>query len=272
MLRLITLIYVLSFISAAFPQDGLVKSFYDNGKLKSEINFSNNVRVGEAKFYYENGNIKEERNYANGKIEGLVKKYNKEGKLKEVFNIENGRRWGPTSLYDSAGVYLTDVNFENGIKVIDTSGDDEQLASDSKPEENNLSENKSAENSVQENSPLSYLPPAETEEDEKTNDDPAYYLTAEVMPEPIGGFDALQNRLFYPSLAKQKKIEGTVKVLVFINKYGNVTKADVVQGIGYGCDESAKTTVFYSRFKPGLIKGKPVNVQMTISLEFQLKN
>ena len=52
----------------------------------------------------------------------------------------------------------------------------------------------------------------------------------------------------------------------------DVTKADVIEGIGYGCDESARTTVFYSRFKPGLIKGKPVSVQMIIPLKFQLNN
>jgi TonB family protein len=269
MFKLISLFYVLFFIKAASAQEGIVKSFYDNGKLRSEINFSNNVREGDAKFYYENGNIKEERNYSNGKVEGLVKKYNKEGRLTEVFNIENGRRQGPTSLYDSAGVYLTDVNFENGIKVIDTSEEDQPAASSSKPKENIISENKSVKNSVQKDSRSSYLPPTE---EEKLTDDPAYYLSAEVMPEPIGGFEALQKRLFYPSLAKQKKIEGIVKVQAFIDKYGDVTKADVIQGIGYGCDESARTTVFYTRFKPGLIKGKPVNVQMVISLKFQLEN
>jgi TonB family protein len=270
MFRIITVIFILFSLNTAFAQEGLVKSYYDSGKLKSEINFSNNVREGDAKFYYENGNIKEERNYNNGKVEGLVKKYNKDGKLEEVFNIENGRRQGPTSLYDSAGVYLSDVTFENGVKVIDTS--EEEVAISSKPELNNASKNQTAGISVRKNSSSAYLPPAEAEVDEKTNDDPAYYLTAEVMPEPIGGFEALQKRLFYPSLARQKKIEGVVKVQAFIDKYGDVTKADVVQGIGYGCDESARTTVFYSRFKPGLIKGKPVNVQMVISLKFRLEN
>ena len=272
MLRYISVICILFSLNITFAQDGLVKSYYDNGELKSEINFSDNVREGDAKFYYENGNIKEERNYNNGKIEGLVKKYNKDGKLEEVFNIENGRRQGPTSLYDSAGIYLSDVNFENGVKIIDTSEEDEEVALNSKPKDNNTSGNKTAGISVRKNSSSSYLPPAEAEEGEKTNDDPAYYLTAEVMPEPIGGFEAMQKRLFYPSLARQKKIEGTVKVQTFIDKYGDVTKADVIQGIGYGCDESARTTVFYSRFKPGLIKGKPVNVQMILSLKFQLKN
>ena len=269
MLIYIAIICSVLSLENVFAQEGLIKSFYDNGKMKSEINYSSNVREGEAKFYYENGNIKEERSYVNGKVEGLVKKYNKDGKLEEVFNIENGRREGPTSLYDSAGVYLSDIYFENGVKVKDTSEEEE------KPEvavkETQKGENKiPVRKAVQKANSSSILPPVE--EEEKLESDPAYYLSAEVMPEPIGGFDALEKRLFYPALAKEKKIEGTVKILTFINKYGDVTKADVLQGIGYGCDESAKTTVFYSRFKPGLIKGKPVNVQMTISLKFQLKN
>lgn len=272
MFRYITVIVALFSFRITFAQEGLVKSYYDDGKLKSEINFSNNVREGDAKFYYENGNIKEERDYNNGKVEGLVKTYNKDGKLEEVFNIENGRRQGPASLYDSAGIYLSDVDFENGVKVTDTSGEDEKLALSSAPDDNKTSKTKTAGTSIRKNNPSSYLPPSEAEENDKNSDDPAFYLTAEVMPEPIGGFEALQKRLFYPSLAKQKKIEGTVKVLTFINKYGDVTKAEVIKGIGYGCDESARNTVYYSRFKPGLIKGKPVNIQMVISLEFRLKN
>ncbi len=266
MFKCTAVIYILFSLNITLAQEGLIKSYYDNGKLKSEISYSNNVREGEAKLYYENGNIREERDYVNGKVDGLVKKYNEDGKLEEVFNIENGRREGPTSTYDSAGVYLSDINFENGIKVIDTSSEEENEVA----ENTQSAENKSAKTSVRKNNPSEYLPP--TEEEEKLQDDPAYYLSAEVMPEPIGGFEALQKRLFYPSLAKQKKVEGTVKVLAFINQYGDVTKADVIEGIGYGCDESARTTVFYSRFKPGLIKGKPVSVQMIIPLKFQLNN
>ncbi len=266
MFKYTPLIFILFFLNITFAQEGLVKSYYDDGKLKSEINFSRNVREGEAKFYYENGNIKEVRNYSNGKVDGLIKKYNEKGKLEETFNIENGRREGPTSLFDSAGVYLSDINFENGVKVIEViSNEDKQVAANTKP-----AENKSPKAAARKNNSSPILPPGE--EEEKLQDDPAYYLSAEVMPEPIGGFDALQKRLFYPALAKQKKIEGTVKIEAFINQYGDVTKADVIQGIGYGCDESARNTVFYSRFKPGLIKGKPVNVQMIISLKFQLKD
>ncbi len=267
MIKYLLIIYFFFSLNIVFAQEGLIKVYYDNGKLKSEINYSNKVREGEAKFYYENGNPKEERNYINGKVEGLVKKYNEDGKLTEVFNIENGKRQGPTSLYDSAGVYLSDINFENGIKIKETKPreETEAVVNNSPNSENNV-----VKKTIPPQKRGGLLPPVE--EEEKFENDPAYYLSAEVMPEPIGGLEALENRLFYPSLAKEKKVEGTVKILAFINQYGEVTKADVIDGIGYGCDESAKTTVFYCRFTPGLIKGKPVNVQMVISLKFKLKN
>jgi TonB family protein len=262
----LVLIYFLSF-NIVFAQ-GAIKTFYDNGKLKSEINYSNNIRDGEAKFYYENGDIKREENYVNGKVEGLVKKYKAGGKLQEVFNIENGRREGPTSIYDSSGIYLTDINFENGVRVKDISKEIQSTETEvavKKPVESKVREKVNVKKTNN-----SFLPPAEREENLES--DPAFYLTAEVMPEPVGGLEALEERLFYPSLAKEKKVEGVVKILAFIDQYGDVTKADVVQGIGYGCDESARIAVFYSRFKPGLIKGKPVKVQMVITLNFKLKD
>jgi Gram-negative bacterial tonB protein. len=43
-----------------------------------------------------------------------------------------------------------------------------------------------------------------------------------------------------------------------------------VEGIGYGCDENARLSVYYTRFKPGLQKGQRVKVQMIIPIEFKL--
>lgn len=252
-----TIILFLCSITFCLAQNGLVKSYYDNGKLKSEINFSDSVREGEAIFYYENGNVKEELSYVNGKVDGLVKVYNEQGEMKEMFNIEDGKREGPTSLFDSSGVYVSDITFENGKLIVEDN---------SNPVEESKSPGKIVETKKNK---IGNLPPLV---EENLESDPAYYLTPEVKPEPVGGMDSLQKRLFYPSLAKKKEIEGTVKILAFIDKNGNVTKAAVTEGIGYGCDESARNAIYYSRFKPGLIRGKPVNVQMVIPVEFKLKN
>lgn len=249
---IIIFIYSLSFVSA---QNNPLKTYYENGNLKSEINYSDSVREGEAKFYFENGNLKEKLNYVNGKVNGLVEIYDEDGDMIEMYNVQDGKREGPASLFDSSGTYLSDINFENGKLIIktETPGETPEAAEDiaeTNPQKNNL-------------------PPLV---EENLESDPAYYLTPEVMPEPVVGMDSLLKRLYYPSLAKIKKIEGTVKILAYITKDGQVTRAEVKEGIGFGCDETARNLIYYSRFKPGLIRGKPVNVQMIIPVEFKLKS
>jgi TonB family protein len=90
------------------------------------------------------------------------------------------------------------------------------------------------------------------------------------MPEPIGGMSAIYKKIIYPENAKENNIEGVVKILTFIDRDGEVLDAQVVEGVGHGCDEAARLAVFYHRFKPGMIKGQRVKVQMEIPVEFKL--
>lgn len=267
------IILVIFFCVSAFPQEGVIKSFYPNGNVASEINFKNNLREGEAKFYYENGNIKEERIYINGRVEGLVKIYSESGKLKEVFVIENGRREGPTNLFDENGNYLSDVFYEAGKLVIQPIIED-NLASSNEQTENNLVEKKTDNNETKpklvkpKKVSNEFLLPPEIEE-EKFENDPAFFSTIEVMPEPVGGMEAIYKKLIYPSEARNNEIQGTVKVQAFIDEYGEVTEAQVVEGIGYGCDDVARNAIYYAKFKPGLQKGKPIRTMMIIPIEFK---
>lgn len=97
-----------------FSQEGIVKSYYPNDTLKSEINYSNNVKQGSAKYYYPNGRLQSELNYTNGKVEGVVKEYYDNGNVKEVYTIDDGKRNGSVSLFDKSGTYIKDLNYENG--------------------------------------------------------------------------------------------------------------------------------------------------------------
>jgi len=251
-----------------FPQEGLVKSFYSNGNIESEINYKDNVREGEAKFYYGNGNIKEERIYLNGRVDGLVKIYSDSGKLKEVFVIEDGRREGPTNLFDENGNYLSDVYYEAGKLVIQPIIEDYYASSNDQTEystgkvkvENTETKPKKESNDL--------LLPPEVEEDKLENDS-TFFSTIEVMPEPVGGMEAIYKKLIYPSEARNNEIQGTVKVQAFIDEYGEVMEAQVVEGIGYGCDDVARNAIYYAKFKPGLQKGKPVRTMMIIPIEFK---
>lgn len=263
-------LFIINFILHA--QDGIQKEFYANGNLKSEINYYTGVREGEAKFYYENGNLKEERFYFNGKVEGLVRYYNEAGKLIEMATLENGKRQGPTSVFDSTGVFIADIYYEDGKKVVETSH-----YYDQKPVEMTAQNNSPAPEIKEEQKPAALvknnkvdhsMPPKIEEENHEV--DPAFYLSVEVMPEPVGGPDQIQKKVYYPPYAKENGIQGTVKISTFIDEYGEVKKAEVIEGIGYGCDESARIAVYYTKFKPGLQRGKPVKVQMTIPVDFKI--
>ncbi|AFH50663.1 Hypothetical protein IALB_2960 [Ignavibacterium album JCM 16511] len=248
-----------------FSQQDSITNYFPDGKIESFIRTYNGVREGTALFYYENGNIKEEINYSKDKVEGIVKIYYPNGNLKEMFNIENGRREGPASYFDSSGVHIEDVFFSEGFRK-----DQEFTLIGEYRYEDYLKLLEEWKQRQEEKKKKSDDMPPEQIDEKNFDDDPAYFVNAEVMPEPIGGMNTIYRKLTYPEEARRKKIEGTVKVLAFIEKDGEVSNATVVEGIGYGCDEVARLAVYYTRFKPGLMKGKRVKVQMVIPVEFKL--
>lgn len=102
------------------------------------------------------------------------------------------------------------------------------------------------------------------------NEEPTYFVAVEEMPQPIGGLQAIQKLIQYPEIAKRAGIQGKVFVKAFIDENGNVISAEVVKGIGGGCDEAALDAIFKTKFTPGKQRGKPVKVQVTVSVLFQL--
>lgn len=243
-----------------------IVTYFPNGNIESITYIKNSIREGKSILFYENGNIKEERNYQNDKIAGIVKIYHQNGNLKEMFNIEDGKREGITSYYDSNGVHIEDVLFEKGLRK----GQDFNLIGEYRYEDylKLLEEWKRKQEQL--NNQNSDLVPPTLVDETNFEDDPAYFVNVEIMPEPIGGWDALYSKISYPREARQKKIEGTVIILAFIEKNGEVSSATVKKGIDKSCDENARLAVYYSRFKPGILKGRPVRVQMEIPIEFSL--
>ncbi len=271
MIKLFFILFIVLFVKTFCQSDSLV-NYFDNNKIKSVVHLNNDVRDGEATFYWENGNIKEKLTYVNGRVEGLVRRYDESGVLREMFTIENGKREGPTSLFDSTGTYIDDVYYEEGILVVEkivldegpgeVTSTSELYAENKQPDKKNINKK-----NVDPNNPL----PPDIEEEHNYEDDPAFYKTVEIMPEPIGGMDAIYKKIGYPEEAKENEIEGIVKILAMIDRDGEVLDAQVIEGIGYGCDEAARLAVFYHRFKPGLIRGQKVKVQMEILIEFKLE-
>jgi protein TonB len=106
---------------------------------------------------------------------------------------------------------------------------------------------------------------------EEIEEEPTYFVAVEEMPGPIGGIKSIQEKIVYPEIAKRAGVEGKVYVLAFVNEQGEVTKAQIIKGIGAGCDEAALNAVLKTRFTPGKQRGKPVKVQVSIPIIFKLK-
>ena len=248
-----------------------VRTYFPSGKLEAQVVYEKNYRQGEAKFYYENGNLKETRNYVNDKVEGAVKTFYENGKTKENYFIENNKRVGAYFAYDSTGSVVDQAYFEDGVR----DGQEYLLVGKFRKEDRDKliaqwkEQQEKKKNSTKEDELI--LPPVEKPEI-TLNADSIYFTEAEVMPEPIGGWNSIYKKLVYPEQAKENGIEGTVKIRAFIEKNGEVSSAEILEGIGYGCDENARLSVYYSRFKPGLQKGNKIKMQIIIPVEFKLNS
>lgn len=75
----------------------------------------------------------------------------------------------------------------------------------------------------------------------------------------------------YPNEAKEKGIEGTVFVKFVVEKDGSIYDADVLRGIGGGCDEEVLRLVqMMPKWVPATKNGRPVKSQFNLPVKFKL--
>ncbi len=98
-----------------------------------------------------------------------------------------------------------------------------------------------------------------------------YHPFADVMPQPIGGLQAIYKNISYPDIAKKAGIEGKVYLLIYINENGGVDNVKVIKSLGAGCDEAAINGVKAVKFTPGKDKGVPVKVKLSLAITFKLQ-
>ena len=109
----------------------------------------------------------------------------------------------------------------------------------------------------------------------KKVDNDSIYQIVEVMPEFPGGtekfMEYLSGNIKYPEEAKEKGISGRVFIQFVVEKDGSVSNVKVAKGIGKECDDEAVRVVkAMPKWKPGLMKGKPVRVNYMLPVNFKL--
>ena len=97
------------------------------------------------------------------------------------------------------------------------------------------------------------------------------FLPSEDQPTPIGGMSTIHEKVYYTEIAKRIELEGTVVIQAVVDKQGNIIDAFVKIGIGGGLDEVALDAVKNTKFHPGMQRGKPVNVRISIPIKFVLR-
>ena len=73
----------------------------------------------------------------------------------------------------------------------------------------------------------------------------------EDYPEPKGGMEAILRNMELPPGAIYAKVKGTAVIEATIDEYGNVVKAKIISGPGYGSEEAAEVALVKTEFKPG---------------------
>lgn len=76
----------------------------------------------------------------------------------------------------------------------------------------------------------------------------------------------------YPYRARRRNISGQVVLKFLVDTQGRVTRVSVISAEPEGVfEESAREAVSKWRFKPGLIKGKPVKTWVRVPIRFKFK-
>lgn len=118
-------------------------------------------------------------------------------------------------------------------------------------------------------------PPAEVVEEAPVKEE--IFRVVEQKPEFEGGEAGLlkyvAENIKYPAIARENGIEGKVIVQFVVDENGNVSQANVIRGIGGGCDQEAMRVVntMSGKWKPGKQRGRPVKVWFTLPISFKLQ-
>lgn len=242
---LFTLIFLL-LTGLLWGQNGTVKTYYPSGKIASRLSFIKDVLEGGSYWYFENGNIKILKEYSNGRLNGSVKNFYPNGLVKDEKNFLDGLLHGVAKTYYDNG----------GLKQVKTYNYGE------------LTNNNIVDYDSNYIAPLSLY---DAGKEVKRHDDNDFICGVEICPEPVGGIKEIEDRIVYPFLARQFKLEGAVLLTATINERGIAENIRVNQGLGLGCDEAAIEAVRNTKFIPGMSDGETVETDVTFKLNFRIR-
>ncbi|MGN8225787.1 energy transducer TonB [Gracilimonas sp. BCB1] len=119
-------------------------------------------------------------------------------------------------------------------------------------------------------SPISRPSSSVTSETQDSSKESSQTVIVHSIPVLEGGNRALRNRIEYPSEAIENNIEGMVSILFTINEDGSTSNFEIIQRIGYGCEEAVIKAIQNSEFEPGQIS-QQTNARYTWLIRVEFK-
>jgi len=74
----------------------------------------------------------------------------------------------------------------------------------------------------------------------------------------------------FTDAARQAKYQGVCVVSLIVDAQGNPQRVQIIQHVGMGLDEKALEAVRHYKFKPAMLQGHPVPVEVHINVNFRL--
>jgi protein TonB len=106
---------------------------------------------------------------------------------------------------------------------------------------------------------------------DKTGNAEPQQIELDSYPGPVGGFAELMKNIVYPESGKKSGITGKTILALSFNDQAKITKVEVVQSLGSDFDKAAIDAVKKVTWTPAMSKGKPVECQIQLPIEFKLE-
>ncbi len=87
------------------------KTYWENGKLQSELSYKNDKLNGRAVWYFENGLMEQEAYYLDNVLNGSMKRWYSNGRLETESVYINGKLEGPAKTFDGRGNLIIEENY-----------------------------------------------------------------------------------------------------------------------------------------------------------------
>ncbi len=89
------------------------KTYWENGNLKSELNYKNDKLDGKSTWYYENGKKEMEATYKDNVLNGPLLRWYKNGLPEVESYYEDGKLQGKAITYNDFGYIVLEENYRN---------------------------------------------------------------------------------------------------------------------------------------------------------------